>query len=136
MHNGTSINYQQQLLLPKNSLCNYYTTVTILQILSLLITYLVTELKGSTLLVPKNDSEHTPWTVPCTFQLTACLLTSKYYPLHSLILQGSVVGTVTAYGMDGPGIESRWGRDFPHLSRLALRLTQPPARWVPGVSWE
>ena len=27
------------------------------------------------------------------------------------------VGIVTVYGLDGPRIESRWGRDFPHLSR-------------------
>jgi len=47
---------------------------------------------------------------------------------------GSVVNTATAYGLDGPGIESRWGRDFPHLSRPALRPTQLPAQWVPGLS--
>jgi len=29
---------------------------------------------------------------------------------------GSVVGIATAYGLDGPGIESQWGRDIPHLS--------------------
>jgi hypothetical protein len=45
-----------------------------------------------------------------------------------------IVGITTAYGLDGPGIESRWGRDFPYLSRLALRITQPPVRWVPGLS--
>ena len=28
---------------------------------------------------------------------------------------GSSVGIATDYGLDGPGIESRWGRDFPPL---------------------
>jgi len=32
----------------------------------------------------------------------------------------SVVGIATAYGLDGPGIESRWRRDLTHLSRPAL----------------
>jgi len=39
---------------------------------------------------------------------------------------GSEVGVATAYELDGPGIESRWERDFPHLSRPALEPTQPP----------
>ena len=46
---------------------------------------------------------------------------------------GSVVGIATGYGLDGPGIESRWGRNFPHLSRPTLGSTQPPVRWVPGL---
>jgi hypothetical protein len=46
----------------------------------------------------------------------------------------SSVSIATGYGMDGPGIESRWGRDFSHTSRPALRPTQPPVQWVPGLS--
>jgi hypothetical protein len=46
---------------------------------------------------------------------------------------GSSDVIATGYGLDGPGIESRWRRDFPHLSRPALWSTQPPVQWVPGV---
>jgi hypothetical protein len=36
----------------------------------------------------------------------------------------SVVGIANRYGLDGPGIESRWWRDFRHTSRPALGPTQ------------
>jgi hypothetical protein len=39
---------------------------------------------------------------------------------------GSSVGIATDYGLDGPGIESGWGRDFSYTSRPALGPTQPP----------
>ena len=47
---------------------------------------------------------------------------------------GSVVGIATGYRLDGPGIESWWGRDFPHLSTPALGPTQAPVQWVQGLS--
>jgi hypothetical protein len=47
---------------------------------------------------------------------------------------GRVVGIATAYKLDGLVIESRWGRDIPHLSRPALRPTLPPVQWIPGPS--
>jgi hypothetical protein len=37
------------------------------------------------------------------------------YALSKIFGPGSSVGIATDYGLDGPGIESRWGRDFPHL---------------------
>ena len=46
----------------------------------------------------------------------------------------SSVSKATRYGLDGPGIEFRWRRDFPHPSRPALGPTQPPVQWVPGIS--
>jgi len=48
-----------------------------------------------------------------------------YFSYISFVGQDSVVFIVTRYGLEGPEIESRWGRDFPHLSRLALGPTQP-----------
>ena len=33
-------------------------------------------------------------------------------------------------GVNGPGIESRWKRNFPHASRPALGPSQPPAQGV------
>ena len=47
---------------------------------------------------------------------------------HSGARQHSIA---TGYGLDGPGIESRWGRDFLHQSRLALGPAQPPVLRVP-----
>jgi hypothetical protein len=47
----------------------------------------------------------------------------------------SSVGIATRYGLDGPGIESRWRRGIPQLTRSALESSHPPITgyWViPG----
>jgi hypothetical protein len=50
---------------------------------------------------------------------------------------GCSVGIETGYGLDGPGIESRWGWDFSHTSRPALGPPSLPYNgfWVLGVKW-
>ena len=48
----------------------------------------------------------------------------------------SSVGIATRFGHNGPAIESRWGRNIPHLSTTALGPTQTPVRWVTSlVPW-
>jgi len=45
-------------------------------------------------------------------------------------------GIATRYGLDGPGIELQWGRNFSHLCRPVLGPSHPPLQWVPGLSHE
>jgi len=46
---------------------------------------------------------------------------------------GSCVGIVTHYGLDGPG-SNTGGNEIFRPSRPLLRPTQPPVKWVPGLS--
>ena len=49
------------------------------------------------------------------------------------VVQGSSISIATCYELDGPGIESQCGRDFPRPSRPALGPTQPHIQRVPGL---
>ena len=49
---------------------------------------------------------------------------SSYYQC-CIVGRDISVGIATRYGLDGPTIESRWGRDFPHPTRPALGPTEP-----------
>jgi len=40
------------------------------------------------------------------------VFTKFYVGLHCLCGPGGVIGIATGYGLDGPGIESRWGTGF------------------------
>jgi hypothetical protein len=76
-----------------------------------------------------------PWTC-----LGAAMDSDRIYRKNKQLIcnifegSGSSVGIVTGYGLDGPGIESRWEGDFPQLSRPALGPTHPPVHRVPGLS--
>jgi hypothetical protein len=47
------------------------------------------------------------------------------------VLRRLYIDTVS---VNGPGIQSRWGRDFQHPPRPTLGPTQPPVQWEPDHS--
>ena len=54
-------------------------------------------------------------------------------PVTTVMGRDSSVSIATRYELDSPGIESRYGKYFPHSSRPALGLTVLPKQWVPGI---
>jgi hypothetical protein len=70
----------------------------------------------------------------CVYEALVRTLRLHYVTTYHSPPCGPGRGIATGYGLDGLGIESRWGRDFPHLSKPVLGPTQPPVQFVPGFS--
>jgi hypothetical protein len=72
----------------------------------------------------------------CFVLFVPCFYIVSFVYIYSYLLclcgSGSSVGIATGYGLDGPGIESGWGRDFTRLSRPALGLLYNGYRVFPG----
>ena len=94
----------------------------------------------SALNVMKHNERHIPSLLPLLcggkgFEIFATrVMHSKGILTSTGVSLESEVGTDTRYGLGGPGIESRWGQDFPQSSRQALGPNQPPVQWVLGLS--
>ena len=54
------------------------------------------------------------------FAFSNTLLVGLYTARVYTVGRGSTVGIATRYGLDGPGIGSRWGRGFTYPSRPPL----------------
>jgi hypothetical protein len=67
------------------------------------------------------------------FSLNIFLKLEEYCRLGYDTLQSVSSFPLFRCGLDGPEIESQWGRDFPHPSRPSLGPTQPPIQGIPGL---
>ena len=73
-------------------------------------------------------------TYSCESDITCInMLTEVVAFLNCMLHLDSLVGIVTCYKLDGPGIESQNRQDFLHLSKPTLVSSQHPVQWVRGL---
>jgi hypothetical protein len=80
-------------------------------------------------------------TTTVSFQIFRYLLSVNHPTILTMTLytylegsRDSSVDIAIRYGLDGPEIESRWGRRFSLPSWPAPRHTQSHVKWVTGLS--
>ena len=97
--------------------------------------------------IPKAANTHSEYVILIAFPLQQWLTNGKprsrvtgllleFLTLeYGTMRRDSSVSIVTRSGVDGPGIESRWGGEiFRTRPDRPLGPTQPPVQWVPGIS--
>jgi hypothetical protein len=62
-----------------------------------------------------------------------CHLKLETHDLESSVVGFQKVHSYDCCELDGPGIESQWGRYFLHPARPALGSTQPHIQWALGI---
>ena len=76
------------------------------------------------------------WAVRPVQSLSACTRLDFTFTVYHLrgVGQDSSVGIATRYGMDGPGIESQWGRVFPRPPYWSWDKSKFLQNFVAGLS--